>query len=795
MSDLIQDIRSGVRQLRRNLSSSIVAVLTLSLGIGVSTALFSVIDATMVRPLPYPHPERLVRVGPIEDQPNGEAMRPSASMQDMRDFQRADDVFEVVAGSGGAFRGRITDGSEPARIEVVNFTEDYLPIHGVTPLVGRGFTREDCDTGSPLVAMLGYGYWQSRYGGRLNVLGESIRLDDEVATIVGVLPAWFDAKVPVSTPLRVPPAQHASRGTGRVSVIARLRADVSIDRAREQLAARIAPQRGKGPVRHARVWMESSLESTTSRNRTTIAVLVGAVALILLIACVNVAGLLLARGTARETELALRASLGAGRPRLIRQVLTESAVVAIPGGAIGVLLAWVSLDVLVANIPMTMPDHAPIAVNALVLLATVALLIPVAMLVGLAPALRLSRVRIPLVLGRGGRHLGTTFTLRGGQLLIAVETALAVILVAGAGLMIRSFMRISAADLGFNERNLVTMEVLPLDRNAAQQEYFTTLLQQIRIMPGVASAGLVDNFALGGGTSYTSVVADGTKTFSTVFRMMPGYLETIAARVRDGRLPTEAEYASGYRGVIINESAARAYFAGAQAVGRQLARPGDQAPWTVVGVIADLRHGGPLNERSRNAPQVFFPFQQERNDRNQAMTIVLRTDSDIPEVAGQLRRLAMGIGPRVLVERIRSADDAFGDRVITPRRRMVLLTLLGSLGLLLALVGIFGMTAYAVTRRTAEIGVRMACGARPGQVVRQMVRDAAVPVAIGTMIGVGGAIASTRVIASFLFETTPTDPPTLTIVAALLAAAGCVAAFIPARRAATIDPATSLRAE
>jgi predicted permease len=526
-------------------------------------------------------------------------------------------------------------------------------------------------------------------------------------------------------------------------------------------------------------------------------VLAGAVGLILLIACVNVAGLQLARGAARRSELAVRASLGAGRGRLVRQLLTESVVLALPAGALGVLLAWVSLDTLVANIPLSLPANSPVTLNLKVLALTAALLVPTTLLFGLAPAIRLSRVRIGSVLARGSRQVGSSLSHRGGQLLIAAEVALAVILVAGAGLMIRSFARISAVDLGFTPQGLTTMEVLPLERSAAaHKEYYVQLAQRLRTIPGVTSVGLVDNFALGGGTSFSNLDVGGKGHFMTMFDMLPGYLETIGATLREGRLPTDADYSAGFRGIVLNESAARTLFPDGGTVGRTALRSGGGEPWTIIGVVADLRHGGPLYppERDADRMQAFFPLAPSDDD-NQAMTIVVRTSGSVPALAEHLRRTALSIGPRVLVERIRSAEALFGDRVITPRRRTVLLALLGGLGLTLALVGVFGMTAYAVSRRTAEIGVRMAFGARPAQVVRTIVRDSALPIALGVLIGVGGALLATRTIESFLFQTAPNDPATLAAVAVLLALAGCVAAIVPALRAAKVDPASSLRTE
>jgi putative ABC transport system permease protein len=794
MDTLLQDVRYGTRQLFRQRGSSLVAVVTLALGIGVSTAIFSVIDATILRPLPYPNPEQLVTVSPEETMPDGKVFRATASMEDMRNWQKSTDVFSFVAGSGGAFRGRIVEGAEPERIRVSHFTEDYLPLHGVTPLLGRNFRRDDTVSGAPLVALLGYGYWQSRYAGRENVIGETVRFDTESATIIGVLPPSFEPTIPVTTPLQVTPDMFSRRGSGRVSVDARLQPGITIAQAAERLSARMERRTlpdGR-PIASA-VSIHSRLDEALAYSRPTVNVLAGAVALILLIACVNVAGLLLARGAARHSEFAVRASMGAGRFRLVRQLMTESVVLAVPGAALGVLLAWLALDAIVANIPLSISANSPVTLNLRVLAAAAALLVPTSLLFGLAPAIRLSQVQIGSVLARGGRQRASALSRRGGQMLIAAEVALAVILVAGAGLMIRSFLRISAVDLGFNARGVMTMEVLPLDRNpGVHQEYYNTLLQQVRSMPGMVSAGIVDSIALGGSTTFTEVNAGAKDVFTTVFEVTPGYLETLAATLTAGKLPTDADYASGVRGVVVNETAAKALAEGT-AVGRQLTRLGpDQAPWTVVGVIKDLRHDGPLSKKAD--PQVFFPMNVAESDLNQKMMVVMRVSGAAPG-PDQLRRVAQGIGPRVLVERIRSGEQLFDANVLTPRRRTFLLSLLGGLGMALALVGVFGMTAFSVTRRTAEIGVRMAFGARPGQVVGTMMRDAALPIVIGTVLGVGGALAATRVIESFLFATKPTDPITLAAVALILAAAGCLAALVPALRAAKVDPATSLRAD
>jgi predicted permease len=447
------------------------------------------------------------------------------------------------------------------------------------------------------------------------------------------------------------------------------------------------------------------------------------------------------------------------------------------------------------NLPFVLPPNSPIALNGTVLLLTIALLVPTVLLFSIVPALRLTRIQVDAVLARGARQLGSSFSRRGGQLLIGAEIAIAVVLVTGAGLMIRSFIRVSAIELGFITDGLVTMQVLPLERTAAAHKaYYDQLLQRLRTSPSIASAGLVDNLVLGGGTMYSSATVDDIEISAAMFAATPGYLETIGASVIEGKLPA-ADAASASRSVVINESAARKFPSGS-AIGRELRRAvAPEGPFVVAAVIRDLRHGGPLDIRGIGQPQMFFPLEPSDADLNAPIMAIVRPSSRAPSLGAELRDIAQSIGPPVLVERIRAASDYFDDRVVTPRRRMLWLGLLGGFGLLLALVGVFGMTAYAVTRRTAEIGVRMAFGASPAEVVRTMLNDSAMPILIGVALGIAGSVASARVIRSFLFETDPVDVVTLVAVAFALVTSGCLAALFPAMRASRVDPSVCLRVE
>ena len=668
LEQLLQDIRYGIRQLVRARGWSVVAVLTLALGIGASTALFSVIDAAMLRPLPYPDPDRLVTIRTEVDFPDGSVSQPMPSMDDMRTWQNADDVLSSVAGWGGAFGGRIVDGPEPERIQVFEFTEDYLSMHGVTPVLGRDFSFEDMRAEAPPVALLGYGYWQSRYGGRTDAIGESIRLSDGVATIVGVLPRSFNTGSPVSRPLRIPLEEVSSRGTGRVSVYGRLQPGITIEAASERLSSLTVP----GRALEARAIVDSRLNRTTDSYRTTVNVLVAAVALILLIACVNVAGLLFARGAARQPEFATRFSVGAGWPRLTRQLLTESLVLALVGAGVGVGLASVALDAIVANIPMSIPENSAVEINLRVLAGTAALLIPTVVVFGFMPAILLSRVNLAQAFAHGARHsVSSTLSRRGGQMLIVAEVALAAILVVGAGLMVRTYARLAAFDLGFDPDGLVAMEVLPLSPDPGVHEtYYPELLRRLRATVGIATAGGVDNFPLGG----SHEVWLGSRLAAN----RPGPRCSVCCRATSRRLTLNFSTGGCRRtGTMHPDTGVRLsirrrlgeIFPDGRAVGGRFTHFGQSEPWTVLGVVADVRHGGPLGDTRVTNSQVYLPFEASEANMTRAMTIVVRPSGSGPNPLGQLRSVAQSVGPRVLVESVRTADDWFGDRVATPRRR------------------------------------------------------------------------------------------------------------------------------
>jgi putative ABC transport system permease protein len=790
METVIQDARYGLRLLWTQRIFSLVAILTLALGIGMSTAVFSVIDAAMLRPLPYPHPEQLVNVSIEEPQTDGRKLRLAPSGDDVTAMRASGRVFADLAFWRNIFVPPIAEGPQPERLRGMEINDEYLGVYGASPIIGRGIERADTQPDAPDVMLLGYDYWQTHFGGKPDVLGRTVHFDDGAATIVGVLPATIGREIAIWRPLQMTPLLASLRGSG-ASIYGRLRPGMTLDQAQRDLTGLLAHQPNVRPGQSVKMY--SLLDRTIASYQTTVNVLASAVGLVLLIACVNVAGLLLARGTTRLSEFAIRASIGAGRARLIRQLLTESLVLSVLGGMAGVALAWWSLDAIVANIPMTLPSNAAPTINVSVLTFSAGLSLLTSVVFGLAPALRLSRTGVSGALASGSRHAGSPLTRRGSQVLIGAEVAMAVVLLAGAGLMIRSLDRMLAVDLGFDPDRFVTLETETVDpAPATLAQYYPALAAAIRTLPGVAAVGAVNDLPLIGGRTFVVVTTDGgIHSGITVRQVLPGYFEAIGLPLRAGRTPLDIDRASGRHVVVVNEAAAKLLYPSDSPLGHRLDLAKQAAE--VIGVVGDVRFEGPLRPGVPEVFRIFDPVNDPHPPRS--MVVVVRPSGDLRGLPVLLRQAALGVGPRVLVDHIRTGRDLLAEDVVRPRQRTVLLSLLGGLGLLLSLVGVFGMTAYAVARRTQEIGVRMALGAQPGDVVLTMVHDAVVPIAAGIAVGLGGAMFATRVIATFLFNTTPTDPATLVAVVLTLAVAAGVAAWLPARRAARVDPVQALRAE
>ncbi len=790
--DLRQDISYGVRMLRRTPGFTALAVLTLALGIGATTAIFSVVDAALLRPLPYPDPEQLVSISVKVSRgvrkadgtwaAGGGLMGLGPSVADIAAWRADGQLFSEIAIWRRVNAPGVLDGPEPERISMRLVSEEFLRLHGVRPVTGRDFTADDTQAGAGSVALISHAFWQARFGANPSAINTVIRVDGAPMTIVGVLPPRFYPEQEIWRPY--PASGGLTRRGSGATVYGRLRPGVSVQQAEARLTQiAVASQ---GPIEGAEV--SSLLNETIGEYTSTTNVLLAAVAAILLISCLNVAGLLLARGAVRAPELAIRTSVGAGRLRLVRQLLTESLLLAAAGGAAGVCIAWLTIDLLVANLPMDLPANSPVTLNLRVLGCAAALSLATGLLFGLLPAIKLSRTSVTGVLARGGRRHGPALSRRSGQLLIAGEVALALVLLTGAGLMIRSFSRMLAVDLGFDPARVLTMEVVPVGHDEESlKRYYPALVESLRALPGVEAAGAVDYFPMLGGSTMTFARGNGEQINLHLRSVLGDYFGTLQLQMKAGRAPTSEELASGAAVAVLNEQAVKKLFGNESAVGRQFKLR--DTPVQVVGVIEDIRHHGP---RFPAAPEVYLGYGVE--DPRPA-TLVVRPSPNSGPLHKQMQDAARAIGPPVVVSSVRPASELLAKYVLRPRRQTVLLSLLGGLGLLLAVVGVLAMTSYAVARRTREIGVRIALGARPTEVVRTMLRDAIWPVAIGLLVGLGAATMTTKVIASFLFETPAIEPATFAAVAAVVGVMGCAAAWVPARRAASIDPVRALRAE
>ncbi|MGH9409323.1 MAG: FtsX-like permease family protein [Vicinamibacterales bacterium] len=576
------------------------------------------------------------------------------------------------------------------------------------------------------------------------------------------------------------------RGTG-TDTFMRLRAGVTPEQAAQELSALAA----NGGVTGSKVQLTSLYVDTTHGYQSTARILAEAVGLILLLACVNVAGLLLARGATRYQELLVRASLGATRGRLVRQLLTESLLLAITGGVFGVLLARASLNALVAVVPLALPPDAPARLSVETLMFAAIISVSSALFFGILPALRLSRLKGDIALANASRRNGPALSRRNGQALIAAEVAVAMVLLAGAGVLLRSFARLMSVDLGFDPSRVVALQVMPANHTPETlATYYPALLDAVRALPSVGYAGAVDNLPLIGVTSMGLARMPGHESaMINMWAVTPGYFEALGIPLLSGRLLRDDDLRTTAPKVVISEGAARKFFGTSSPIGRNLNV--FQKDREVVGVVGDVKNSGPLWLRPElNA---YLPATQRTSPSVMSLVIRMRPGIAIP--FERLKTLAQSLGPRVFVEGIRPGTEWLSKNTATPRHRTELFALLGAFGLTLALVGIFSMTAYAVNSRTREIGIRMALGARADQVVKTILGDAATPILGGMAAGTVGSVFATRLISKFLYNTRPSDPASLVVVALSLVLVGCAAAWIPARRAARIDPTIALRTE
>jgi putative ABC transport system permease protein len=811
MDNVFQDIRYALRLCVRTPGFTMIAVLALALGIGANTAIFTIVNAVLLEPLPFRDPGRLVVMWETNGRRGG---RPNVlgPANFLRWRERAT-AFERTAPFYD-YRINLTGNGAPEEVVGMDVTPDFFPTLGVAPLVGRAFAEDEGPEGHDAVAVLSYGLWQRRFAGDAGVVGRTIQLNSRSVTVIGVMPADMRlflnrgslAAKPADLwmPFAFTEAHRTPRGR-YMSAIARLKPGVELAEAQAQMntiasgLTREFPEfdTGWGALL---VPMHRELSGDL---RPALLVLSGAVAFVLLIACANVANLLLARGATRQREIAIRGALGAGPIRVIRQLLTESLVLCVLGGGLGLLVAQWGLALLLAISPVSLADLGPVHLSYPVLAFTAVVSIATAIVCGFAPAFEGSRGSVQDALKDGARQVGAGLRHRRiRQGFVVAEIALAVVLLVGAGLMIRSFGTLRGVNPGFDARNVLTGRVtIPTRRyptDAKRIEFFAALVSRLSSIPGVESAGAVSYLPLAGpgaGTGFTIVgqppPPPGQVPITDVSVCDDGYFRAMRVPLLRGRLFSEREMREKSNVVVINDALARRYFAGEDPLGKSLviAMNDPNVPTEIVGVVGDLKFAG-LDADTR--PMTFWPHPQLAYS---AMTITVRTGSDPATFAPILEREVRALDKDQPVADVRTMEQWVTRNLSQARFSSMLLTTFAGLALALAAIGIYGVMSYAVSQRTSEIGIRLALGAEARDILGMVVGSAARLAALGLTIGVVLSLALSRTLTSLLYQTAGTDPLTFTAVVAMLGAVAIAASYFPARRASRIPPVEALRAQ
>ncbi len=799
-----QDLRYALRQLRARPSFAAAAVLTLALGIGACTAMFSVVNAVLLRPLPFSEPGRLVVLH--ESNPGQGVEREDLAAETVDDWRR--DVPSLDGITTWIIWGLTLRGDgEPEEVLIVRASANLFTLLGVAPALGRGFLPEEEVPGRARVVVASHGFWVQRLGADPAAVGRTLILDDEPYTVVGVMPAGFrfpdDAAVALWTPLVHYPFETRSRAQRMFSGLARLAPGATLTEARAELATVSARLAAEFPATN-RGWIATATpagELSTERAREPLLVLLGAVGCVLLIACANVGNLFLVRGVERQRELAVRAALGAGRGRLVRQLLTEVVVVATAGAALGLLLAWWGLDALLALNPGHLPQWNPVRIDATVLAFTAALVGITAVAAGLAPAVHVARPDLARALQQGART--ATGPARRGlrQALVVSQVALSLVLLVGAALLIKSLDRLLRVDPGFEPDSVLAVTVyLPDNRypdQARQAAFFVDLLGRVRQLPGVVAAGAVTTLpfsTMGIDHDMPVAVMDrlspaGQQPEADFRIASPGYFAAMRIPLVRGRPFGEQDHAAAPPVVIVNQAFVDRFFPGAAALDQRV-RWGRSGPVSaVVGVIASLRHRG-FDDVAR--PEIYVPYQQLQYG---SMTLAVRAAGDPLTVAEAVKRTVFSVDPSQPVSAIAPLTELLHASAAERRFNMSVLVAFAVLAVGLAAIGLYGVVSYLVTQRVRELGLRMALGARAGALFRHVLGDGLRLAAVGIVAGAVAALGFARLLRNLLFHVPAHDPAALGIAALLLGAVAALACALPALRATRVDPMTALRAE
>jgi putative ABC transport system permease protein len=801
MDTLIKDLRYGVRSFLKRPGFLVIAVSTLALGIGATTAMFTVVNSMLLRPLKFPEPERIVLFEGVN--PRQGITDSNMSIPDVADWQKQAQSFEQITAffGGGVF---LNTGDDVERVRAAAVTAEFFPLFKTNPISGRSLQADDMkEEGEPAV-VISHALWQRRFGGAADVVNRKTTLNGKAATIVGVMPAGFTYPndCEVWTPLPLNPTEEA-RDNRFLSVVTRLKPNVSLAQAQTEMDT-INQRLAQNYVETNSGWsvrLTELRESLVGELRTSLLILLGAVAFVLLIACANVANLLLARAASRQKEIALRTALGASRLRVVRQLLTESVLLSVVSGALGFALSLWFIKLLIAITPPDTPRLNEIGIDLRVFAFTFAVTVVAGILFGLFPALQTSRPNLNETLKDSGqRGSDTGGRNRVGSWLIVSEIALSFVLLAGAGLLIKSFLHLREINPGFNEDNVLAMRVsLPPGKYAQGEpraQIYKQLIDRVKATPGVQSAGAVLSLPLGGDTFNVgrSLIREGrpmTPEESTNAQYLPvtsDYFQTLQIPLKAGRLFTDQDTLQSTKVVIVNETMARQLWPNESPIGRRFTIWRDEKfPREIVGVVGNTK----ASLDKEPGPQMYVPYAQDATWGS--LSLVVRTAGEPTALAGSVREAIRAVDKGIPNYNLKTMNDVVSTSAAPRRIPMLLLSAFAGVAMLLAMLGIYGVTSYYVTQRTHEIGVRMALGAQIVDVLKLVLRRAMLLALFGIGIGIAGAVAVTRYLTSLLFGVKPVDTLTFVAVAVVLAVVVFIACLVPARRAAKIDPLEALR--
>ncbi|MGD0296469.1 MAG: ABC transporter permease [Bryobacteraceae bacterium] len=792
-----QDLRYGLRLLRRSPGFSIVAILTLALGIGANTAIFSVVNAFLLRPLPFADSSRLMRVWPT----NG-SITSYPNFLDWKTQNRSFERMEVYVPRSF----NITGGDRPQHVQGLRTSGGLLQLLQVNPIHGRTFVPDEIQPGGDHVVLLSEGLWQNRFARDPGVLGKTVKLNDEVFTVIGILPSTFQFPPDHPTDIVLPQPPDPDRGHGFLNVVGRLKPGVTLAQAQVEMDTIAKQQELLYPKQNqkAGVRVLSLRDSYAVNFRPALLIFLSAVGFVLLIACANVANLFLARTAGRHKELVLRAALGAGRVRLIRQLITESALLGLAGGAAGLAIAYWGVLGLVTLVRSTFATHAldTASIDGTVLAFTLLLSLAVGMVAGLAPAFGASRLDVNDTLKEGSRGLtGNRRRNRMRATLEVAEIALALVLLIGAGLMIKTFVLLNSVDAGIHPENVLTLNLAIGGKKYAETQarapFVSEVLHRVEQLSGVQSAAVVTDIPLSGDIDAEGFSIEGRqdpapdrKLSWNVNIVGPGYLRTLGIPLLKGRDFTERDSASTPLVALINQSLARKYWPSQDPIGARISS--DKKTWaTIRGVVGDVRQGGLGAEP---VPEVYLSYLQDPFAWPY-LTMLVHTSVDPMKLVASIQSAIWSVEKDLPITSIKTMEQIRSHSIAQPRLTALLLSVFAALALILAAVGIYGVMAYSVTQRTHEMGLRMALGARASDVLALVVGQGMLLAGAGIVLGLAGAFAMTRVLEKFLWGVRPTDTFTFIVVSLLLVAVALLASYLPARRATRVDPMVALRYE